>query len=403
MIKFAFQETSYSTDRVIGDLIGKQPGATAVFVGGIHGNEPSGVIAIQRMFEILEQHQIEIRGRVLGIVGNMAALASSQRFLSTDLNRIWNQDFFKRYHQGCRFESTELVEYREACAVFDIIAPLLEDFAASQLESKPRDYYFFDLHTTSGETVPFVAINDQLNNRQFALKFPVPTVLGIEEYLRGPLLSYINDIGPVALAFEAGQHDEPISADLHLAFILKSLVMADIISADQVPDYEQHRSLIAEHTVGQRGIFEVIHRHHVRPEDQFKMMPDFRNFMEIKRGRHLADDRTGSIFAPKNGRIFMPLYQSEGEDGFFIVRSVPYQALKLSSLLRRYNFERLLVMLPGVAKSRTEPDALVVNKRVARFLANQFFHLLGYRRKRDDGKTMTFVRREVGNVADDSD
>ena len=34
-----------------------------------------------------------------------------------------------------------------------------------------------------------------------------PIVLGIEEYLQGPLLSYINTLGYVSLGFESGQHD----------------------------------------------------------------------------------------------------------------------------------------------------------------------------------------------------
>lgn len=400
MINFGFNEVSYRTDRIIGDLQGQPNGPTVVFIGGIHGNEPSGVIAIQRLFDFLKQDKTPIRGRVLGIVGNMAALACSKRALAEDLNRIWNQDFFQRYYRGCRFESSEVNEYREACEVFDIIAPLLENSQKQDSRTSSPDLYFFDLHTTSAETVPFIAINDQLDNRRIALKFPVPVVLGIEEYLKGPLLSYINDIGPVAMAYEAGKHGDPASTDLHFAFAIHSLVLAGVVQAGDIGSLDSYLDLIKAKTTGKRGIFEVIHRHPVSPNDDFQMIPGFTNFMQVRKGQHLANDRNGPVLAPREGRVFMPLYQPQGDDGFFIVRAVPYPALQLSSLLRRYNFERLLEKLPGISRSPVDPDALVVNKRVALFLASQIFHLLGYRRKRDEGKTMTFVRREVGRIDD---
>jgi len=224
--------------------------------------------------------------------------------------------------------------------------------------------------------------------------------LGIEEYLKGPLLSYINDIGPVAMAYEAGQHDEPASTDLHFAFAINALVLAGVLRATDIPSLSSHLHLIKSRTTGKRGIFEVIYRHNITPEDQFKMLPDFKNFMAIRQGQHLANDRNGPVLAPRGGRIFMPLYQPQGNDGFFIVQAVPYQALQLSAWLRRHNFERVLEKLPGISRSPVDPDALIVNKGIAFFMASQLFHLLGYRRKRDEGKTMTFVRREVGDIDD---
>ena len=91
----------------------------------------------------------------------------------------------------------------------------------------------------------------------------------------------------------------------------------------------------------------------------------------------------------------MPLYQSVGTDGFFLVREVPEWALKLSVLLRKINFDSFLTLLPGVSRSKEQADTLVVNKKVARFLAVELFHLLGYRRKRTEGSEMIFSRREI--------
>jgi hypothetical protein len=267
----------------------------------------------------------------------------------------------------------------------------------SPLLSLDRPLFFIDLHTTSSASVPFIAINDQLENRKFALHFPVPTVLGIEEYLQGPLLSYLNDFGHVALAFEAGQHDDPESIEIHKSFVYLSMLAAKIIRKDQIPDFASHESRLEECGRLQRGFFEVLFRKQIAVGDEFVMNPGYRNFSPIANGEMLARDRHGEIRSDRNGQIFMPLYQAVGEDGFFIVRKIPRWTLQLSSVLRKINFERALLCLPGVRRSTQQPDAIVVNKKIARFLAKDLFHLLGYRRKRDDGIAMTFTRREVGD------
>jgi succinylglutamate desuccinylase len=61
--------------------------------------------------------------------------------------------------------------------------------------------------------------------------------------------------------------------------------------------------------------------HRIQAGDQFKMRPGYINFQRIQQQEHLADDITGPIYAPMNGLILMPLYQSKGSDGFFIVEA----------------------------------------------------------------------------------
>ena len=64
------------------------------------------------------------------------------------------------------------------------------------------------------------------------------------------------------------------------------------------------------------------------------MEPGFRNFDPVRRAQILATDRDGEITAPESGLIMMPLYQKQGNDGFFIVRPVARFWLWLSALLR---------------------------------------------------------------------
>ncbi len=391
MNQLTSNENVHLQSRVIGDVAGTD-GPTIVFFGGIHGNEPSGLLALQRVFRHLQATKIPIQGRVIGLAGNLPALASNQRFISQDLNRMWNADFTTRFRlrernsQPVSHHET-VIEHQQQYELFEIIEPLL----ASDLQT-----YFLDLHTTSAESVPFIAINDQLNNRNFAMQFPVTTVLGIEEYLDGPLLSYLNDFGNVALAFEAGQHQAEGSVSLHVAFIIRALVVAGIVAEESLRLLKL-REQLAPDEPEQRGIFEVVFRHAITDKDAFEMNAGFRNFNPIDKGASLAHDRNGPIHAPKSGRIFMPLYQGAGNDGFFIVRKVPKWALKLSTVLRKINFEKVLLLLPGVSRSDEFPDALIVNQKIAFLLANEIFHLLGYRRKKKDGSRLIFSQREIAN------
>lgn len=77
----------------------------------------------------------------------------------------------------------------------------------------------------------------------------------------------------------------------------------------------------------------------------------------------------------------MPLYQGKGEDGFFIIRTIPNLFLWLSKFMRNRELDRLLVLLPGVSWGDSHRESLLVNKKIARFLAKDLFHLLGYRSK----------------------
>ena len=52
------------------------------------------------------------------------------------------------------------------------------------------------------------------------------------------------------------------------------------------------------------------------------MKPGYKNFQKISKGEVLAEDRNGHIVSQYNGRILMPLYQKQGEEGFFIIKEI---------------------------------------------------------------------------------
>ena len=107
----------------------------------------------------------------------------------------------------------------------------------------------------------------------------------------------------------------------------------------------------------------------------------------------LAQDQTGDIRSQQDGLILMPLYQGLGSDGFFIGRAVRPFWLRLSAWVRRLHLERIVHWLPGVHRVPEDMNMLRVDTRVARWYPLQIFHLLGFRRRRPQGRYLYVSRR----------
>jgi hypothetical protein len=123
------------------------------------------------------------------------------------------------------------------------------------------------------------------------------------------------------------------------------------------------------------------------------MKPGFVNFQKVPAGEVVARTRAGPVAMPLRGRLFLPLYQEQGDDGFFVVRPVARPWLRLSALFRRLRLDVLVAALPGVRRSPRRPGRIVVDRRVARWAVVQLFHLLGYREQRTEGRLQVFGRR----------
>ena len=376
----------FEVERIIGEFHGDEDGPVLVFFGGVHGNESSGVVALVQVMDEIKRLKPKIRGSIYALTGNMNALEHDQRFEKEDLNRIWTKDRIRDLEKG-RNNMNELhADQLEQLELYKIGKEIFKKHA--------HQVYCIDLHTTSAPTVPFITLNDTLINRDFATKFPVPVIIGIEEFLVGPLLSWVMEIGYPSLAFEAGEHYSLDSINYHKAFVWLSLVHGGLISEEEAPEFGKHHLTLAASNADHGKVFEVYHRKGVVPEENFKMKPGYANLQPIVEGEKLAENIDGSVLAIDDGRIFMPLYQDQGSDGFFLAREVAPMWLKLSATLRKLKFENVLTLLPGVNRDKEERHTLIVNKRVAKFLAVEIFHLLGYRTKTRLKTQMRFTKRE---------
>ncbi len=393
----AIRQAMTKLERRIGERGGPEaPGSpTLIAIGGLHGNEPAGVLAIQRVLDILDREGPHLAGRFVGLAGNLPALAAGLRFIDRDLNRSWQSARVAelRAHIAAAATAEAGPETADSVETRQQIELLTEIDAA--IDAADGLCVVIDLHTTSSQSAPFILFADTLANRAFALHFPLPLVLGLEEQVEGALLDEVEGHDQaVTLGVEGGQHDDPAAVDNLESVIWLALVTAGCLAAEAVPGgVEPHHRRLALARGRAPRVLEVRHRHGIQAGDDFRMEPGFENFDAVDKGDLLAHDRFGPIRAVERGRILMPLYQGQGEDGFFLTRKVRPMWLRVSELLRRRQFGRLLPILPGVRPHQRLPQTLVIDTRVARFFPLQILHLLGYRKQRLIERKLVVSRR----------
>lgn len=150
-------------------------GTLLVVTAGVHGNEPAGVQALERVFATLEARGTRVKGELVGLSGNRAALAQRTRFHHTDLNRLWSAENVAELRE--RAPALDHADQREQRELLGALETLL---------ATPRERVaLLDLHSTSGGGPPFVVMGDTLQNRELAFALGVPVLLGLEGKHRG--------------------------------------------------------------------------------------------------------------------------------------------------------------------------------------------------------------------------
>lgn len=366
---------------------GEARGTLLLVVGGVHGNEPAGVRAIRAVLAEIERRQLAIRGRLVGLVGNARALAQGQRFLGSDLNRLWTEERLAALRT-----SSEPVRDPEVLEQIALLAAFEEHLAGSW-----GRVVLLDLHSTSAGGAPFTIISDTLQNRPLAFALPVPVLLGLEERIEGTLLAWFADLGHVALCLEGGQNELFSTVEHHTAALWLTLVSAGLLAAEDVPELEAQRRRLANSARSLPAVVELRYRYAIAPGAEFEMRPGYQNFQPVRRGEVLARVDPGSgareVQSPLGGLVLMPRYQALGDDGFFLGRRVRPFWLRLSGWLRSAGLGWFPRLLPGVRPDPARPGELVVDRRVARWFTAEILHLFGYRWRSREGRTVRFVRR----------
>ncbi len=371
--------------RTIAWIRGSRPGPLLICVGGLHGNEPAGVEALESVAERLRGRSGLLSGDFIALRGHVRALAEKKRFLQRDLNRAWTRRSVERLRARKVGGNDPLdPESSEQLALLALL---------EEANGKRRgDPHLLDIHSTSSAGGSFTSAGDRLANRRLALSIPVPFVVGIEEQIRGTLIGYCDSLGWTNAVFECGQHRERESVRQAETGILLVLSRIGMLAENEVPGLSEARRALRKSHARLPKVVSMSYRHAIEDKDRYRSKPTLANFQKVRAGDVVGWDARGEVRSPRSGRLLMPLFQKLGEDGFFVVRTLSPLWLYLSALARRLKLDGPAMRLPGVRRPSRVPGALIVDRRIARVGALAFFRLLGFRRVSDRGRWL-IVRR----------
>jgi len=304
--------------RIIGSYSGKAKGPLLLCFGSIHGNEPAGVQALERLFKMLEVEPItnpdfQFNGKLLGLRGNLQAIRKGQRFIEKDLNRQWTSATVERI----------LATKKAALTAEDLEIKEIIELVRAEIEAyQPERLVVLDLHTTTASGGTFVVVTDTPESIQIGTALHAPVITGLLKGIHGTLLHYFNStnwpIPTVAICFESGQHEEQLSVNRAIAAIINCMRTIGCVDATHIEN--KHDQLLRTYSKGLPAVANLLRTHKIQAQDNFVMRAGYKNFQPVQKGEVVADDKNGPISVEEDCLMLMPLYQNQGEDGFFLIK-----------------------------------------------------------------------------------
>lgn len=304
------------TPRLVGGAGEARGGPLLLATAAIHGNEPAGVHALRRVFAGLAELEARLAGRFVGLIGNRGALLAGKRYLDSDMNRVWSKRKLAELAAG--EPSRDTAEQREQR---ELLAAIERELAAPHAE-----VVHLDLHSTSGDSPPFLVQNGDARSLELARELGVPVLHGLMKNLDGTTLDLGLAKGFTSLVLEGGQNEAESTIENHESALWLTLHATGILADEPRFELERHRARIARSTSGIPEAIEICLRYAIEPQERFTMLPGFKSFERVVQGQLLALGGTSGrreIRSPLSGILVMPRYQDQGQDGFFLARPAP--------------------------------------------------------------------------------
>ncbi len=295
-------------DRHIIESIEKTSMPKVIILGGMHGNESSGIEAIEHTLQLLKKNQQVIKkGSIYFLKGNIAALQKGERFLDKDLNRLWKKSYILD-------EKNNISEIRELKELHHLI---VEKICQNNFE----DCYFMDLHTFSAQSGIFCIPSGNKKSLDLAASFQIPFIEKLAESLPGTAITYLGNQGVTGVVLEGGTHQTQQATENLSAGILHMLATIGVIDSNW---NEVQKAQVRLQNEGKKYPYhlELSYRHQLENSSVFKMKEGYYNFKRIEQNEILAQEKNKNVSSPTNGFMLMPLYQKKGSDGFFIVKEI---------------------------------------------------------------------------------
>jgi len=275
-------------------ITGVADGPGVVFFSGIHGNEVSGVHAIEKLlFDFVGGARSLKRGKLTLVRANEQALAAEQRYLKLNMNRL----FRDKYDDGVDRNCYEFLRTRQ-------LKPLLESCD-----------YFLDFHSAPSAQEPFLVAESKAVD--FYSKLGISQIItGWSKFSAGSIggdaENFAGSHGAVAATLESGSHFDKSAIDVSCRTAIAMLRILDMIEPATVEPAIKPTIV---------DMYAVV----------TKQFPDFRypgdvtNFQPIKKGAIYAYQNGGPLTVAEDSYLLIPMKPEDtkiGEEVGYLGRKV---------------------------------------------------------------------------------
>ena len=257
-----------------------------LILGGIHGNEPCGIYAIDRFIDELESGIWTLKkGAITLAYGNLEAIKRKTRYVDYNMNRMF----------GLPQVATQSIEY-------DRVRLLEKQF--------PKQTAILDLHSALSPALDFMLAEKPAHHLAHALQ-PSYLISGWENFasVTGDTECYGLSMGIPAVTYEAGQHDDEQTLENAYQMLLRFLNHYDVI------EYQWNHPRKTQHLVLEQVI--------TKQTSQDYWLIQISNFMTVVKDQPIMNINGSILNAPFDAHLVFPVPVNHckiGEELTFLAR-----------------------------------------------------------------------------------
>lgn len=259
-------------------LEGAKRGLTSIILAGVHGNEKCGVEALSKIPPNLKIKS----GLVLFGYGNPRAIEMNQRFIETNLNRMFKRDGLLSKNEKASYE------YKRA------------QFLKKYLKQADA---LLDIHASSTpNSRPFIIC--EANAQGITKYLPADFVVSGFDNVECGTDYYMNSIGKIGICIECGYLGDPKSTQMAEESIFAFLKARGHITNGLIPRDQSYAR--------------IYEKYYAKTAD-FTLSKLFDDFEEIAKGQIIGTDGDKDVQAEKDSIILFASNQKQiGGEAFLL-------------------------------------------------------------------------------------
>ena len=257
-------------------IAAEKSGPRVVMFAGVHGDEVSGVHAIEKLlFDFFGGKRELMQGSLTLARANEHALSAERRYIKHNLNRLFRDDCGSEIDRAS-YEFGRAQELKTILQNCD---------------------YFLDFHSAPIAQEPFLVA--ELKAVEFFGKLAIPRIVtGWSKFsggvIGGDAENYANAHGAMAATLESGSHFEKSSIDVAYktaVSLLAVLSMIDGVRKKEVPEVELF------------DVYAVV----LKEFNDFCYVGEVTNFQFLKRGEAFASQNGRPVTALEDSYLLIPM------------------------------------------------------------------------------------------------